>query len=139
MTPEDKLFLKELLIKLDISIEAEHENASPQGLMLIFDFTEEKRKADMLKALDILSKEDIPDELHIMPARANGKPAATIIKITEAMNKVAINELTDLKDKIINGTYPLASIDSYGDRVIDNNDLINILDEKIKKLVEVKL
>ena len=139
MTTEDKLFLKELLIKLDISIEAEHEKASSQGLMLIFDFTEEKRKADMLKALDILSKEDVPDELYIMPARANGKPTATIIKIKEAMNKVAINELTDLKDKIINGTYPLASIDSYGDRVIDNNDLINILDEKIKKLVEVKL
>lgn len=139
MTPEDKLFLKELLIKLDISIKAEHENASPQGLMLIFDFTEEKRKADMLKALDILNKEDVPDELYIMPARANGKPTATIIKIKEAINKVAINELTDLKDKIINGTYPLASIDSYGDRVIDNNDLINILDEKIKKLVEVKL
>ena len=128
MTTEDKLFLKELLIKLDISIEAEHEKASSQGLMLIFDFTEEKRKADMLKALDILSKEDIPDELYIMPARANGKPTATIIKIKEAMNKVAINELTDLKDKIINGTYPLAS-----------NDLINIIDEKIKKLVEVKL
>ena len=138
MTTEDKLFLKELLIKLDISIEAEHEKASSQGLMLIFDFTEEKRKADMLKALDILS-EETPDELYIMPARANGKPTATIIKIKEAMNKVAINELTDLKDKIINGTYPLASIDSYGDRVIDNNDLINILDEKIKKLVEVKL
>ena len=139
MTTEDKLFLKELLIKLDISIEAEHEKASSQGLMLIFDFTEEKRKTDMLKALDILSKEDVPDELYIMPARANGKPAATVIKIKEAMNKVAINELTDLKDKIINGTYPLASIDSYGDRVIDNNDLINIIDEKIKKLVEVKL
>ena len=58
MTPEDKLFLKELLIKLDISIEAEHENASPQGLMLIFDFTEEKRKADMIKALNILNEED---------------------------------------------------------------------------------
>lgn len=172
MTLKDRAFIKELLIKLDISIEAEHENASSQGLMLIFDFTAEKRKADMLKALNILSedlpqygkfknadelykaylelekaytrsqkklKADIPDELYIMPARANGKPTATVIKIKEAMNKVAINELTDLKDKIINGTYPLASIDSYGDRVIDNNDLINIIDEKIKKLVEVKL
>ena len=139
MTSKERAFIKELLIKLDISIEAEHENASSQGLMLIFDFTAEKRKEDMLKALDILNKEDVPDELYIMPARANGKPTATIIKIKEAMNKVAINELTDLKDKIINGTYPLASIDSYGDRVIDNNDLINILDEKIKKLVEVNI
>lgn len=58
MTLKDRAFIKELLIKLDISLEAEHEQASPQGLMLIFDFTAEKRKADMIKALNILNKED---------------------------------------------------------------------------------
>ena len=58
MTLKDRAFIKELLIKLAISLEAEHEQASPQGLMLIFDFTAEKRKADMLKALEILNEED---------------------------------------------------------------------------------
>lgn len=58
MTSKERAFIKELLIKLDVSIEAEHENASPQGLMLIFDFTAEKRKADMIKALNILNEED---------------------------------------------------------------------------------
>ena len=56
MTLKDRAFIKELLIKLDISLEAEHGQALPQGLMLILDFTAEKRKADMLKALEILNE-----------------------------------------------------------------------------------
>ena len=58
MTLKDRAFIKELLIKLYISLEAEHEQASQQGLMLIFDFTAEKRKEDMIKALNILNEED---------------------------------------------------------------------------------
>jgi len=49
-------FLKTLIIKLDISIEAERNNVSADGLMLIFDFTEKNRKESITKALDILNK-----------------------------------------------------------------------------------
>ena len=49
MTLKDRAFIKELLIKLDISLEAEHGQALPQGLMLIFDFTAEKEKQTCLK------------------------------------------------------------------------------------------
>lgn len=55
MTPKEIEFIKNLLIKLDISIDAEHEKVNGFGLSLIFDFTEEKRKQDILKALDILT------------------------------------------------------------------------------------
>lgn len=55
MTKEEIDFIKELLIKLDVVIDAEHEKVSGAGLSLIFGFTEEKRKQDILKALDILT------------------------------------------------------------------------------------
>lgn len=55
MTSKEIEFIKKLLIKLDVVIDAEHEKASGAGLNLIFDFTEEKRKKDILKALDILT------------------------------------------------------------------------------------
>ena len=55
MTLKEIEFIKNLLIKLDVSIDAEHEKASGAGLSLIFDFTPEKRKKDILKALDILT------------------------------------------------------------------------------------
>lgn len=32
--------IKNLIIKLNVSIDAEHEKASAQGIMLLFDFTE---------------------------------------------------------------------------------------------------
>lgn len=56
MKDKDIDFLKTLIIKLDISIEAEHNNVSADGLMLIFDFTEKNRKESITKALDILNK-----------------------------------------------------------------------------------
>ena len=49
-------FLKTLIIKLDITIEAERNNVSADGLMLIFDFTEKNRKESITKALDILNR-----------------------------------------------------------------------------------
>lgn len=55
MTLKEIEFVKNLIIKLDVSIDAEHEKASGLGLNLIFDFTPEKRKQDVLKALDILT------------------------------------------------------------------------------------
>lgn len=56
MKEKDIDFLKTLIIKLDISIEAERNNVSADGLMLIFDFTEKNRKESITKALDILNK-----------------------------------------------------------------------------------
>lgn len=56
MKAEDIDFLKTLIIKLDITIEAERNNVSADGLMLIFDFTEKNRKESITKALDILNK-----------------------------------------------------------------------------------
>lgn len=56
MKAEDIDFLKTLIIKLDISIEAERNNVSADGLMLIFDFTEKNRKESISKALDILNR-----------------------------------------------------------------------------------
>lgn len=56
MKDKDVDFLKTLIIKLDISIEAERNNVSADGLMLIFDFTEKNRKESITKALDILNK-----------------------------------------------------------------------------------
>ena len=56
MKDKDIDFLKTLIIKLDISIEAERNNVSADGLMLIFDFTEKNRKESITKALDILNK-----------------------------------------------------------------------------------
>lgn len=50
-------FVKNLIIKLDVAIDAEHEKATGLGLNLIFDFTPKKRKKDILKALDILNEE----------------------------------------------------------------------------------
>lgn len=47
--------IKNLIIKLDIAIEAEHEKASPNGLMLLMDFTNEKRKELILQALEELT------------------------------------------------------------------------------------
>lgn len=56
MKDKDIDFLKTLIIKLDISIEAERNNVSADGLMLIFDFTEKNRKESITKALDILNR-----------------------------------------------------------------------------------
>lgn len=56
MKDKDIEFLKTLIIKLDISIEAERNNVNADGLMLIFDFTEKNRKESITKALDILNK-----------------------------------------------------------------------------------
>ena len=56
MKDKDIDFLKTLIIKLDISIEAERNNVSADGLMLIFDFKEKNRKESITKALDILNK-----------------------------------------------------------------------------------
>ena len=56
MKDKDIDFLKTLIIKLDISIEAERNNVSADGLMLIFDFTEKNRKESITKALDVLNK-----------------------------------------------------------------------------------
>lgn len=56
MKDKDIDFLKTLIIKLDISIEAERNNVSADGLMLIFDFTEKNRKESITKAIDILNK-----------------------------------------------------------------------------------
>ena len=56
MKAEDIDFLKTLIIKLDITIEAERNNVSADGLMLIFDFTEKNRKESITKALDILNR-----------------------------------------------------------------------------------
>ena len=56
MTKEEIAFIKELLIKLDVVIDTEHQQVSLAGIDLIFDFTKEKRKQDILKALDILNK-----------------------------------------------------------------------------------
>ena len=50
-------FIINLLIKLDVTIDAEHENVSKEGLNLILGFTEKKRKQDILKALDILNNQ----------------------------------------------------------------------------------
>ena len=55
MTVKEIEFIKNLLIKLDVAIDAEHGKATGLGLNLIFDFTPEKRKKDILKALDILT------------------------------------------------------------------------------------
>ena len=56
MKDKDIDFLKTLIIKLDICIEAERNNVSADGLMLIFDFTEKNRKESITKALDVLNK-----------------------------------------------------------------------------------
>lgn len=56
MKDKDIDFLKTLIIKLDISIEAERNNVSADGLMLIFDFTDKNRKESITKALDILNR-----------------------------------------------------------------------------------
>lgn len=55
MTQKERTFLIELIIKLDVVIDAEHEKVNFAGLNLILDFTVEKRKKDILKALNILS------------------------------------------------------------------------------------
>ena len=47
--------IKNLIIKLNVAIDAEHEKASAQGIMLLFDFTEEARKQLTLQALDELT------------------------------------------------------------------------------------
>lgn len=48
--------IKNLIITLDIKIEAEHGKANIHGLNLLFGFTEEKRKQQILEALDTLSE-----------------------------------------------------------------------------------
>lgn len=47
--------IKNLIIKLDVCIDFEHEKDSANGLMLLMDFTEEKRKELVLQALDELT------------------------------------------------------------------------------------
>ena len=56
MKDKDIDFLKTLIIKLDISIEAERNNVNADGLMLILDFSEKNRKESIIKGLDILNK-----------------------------------------------------------------------------------
>ena len=48
--------IKDLIITLDIKIEAEHGKASIHGLNLLFGITEEKRKQQVLEALNTLSQ-----------------------------------------------------------------------------------
>lgn len=48
--------IKNLIIKLDIAIEAEHENVSSDGLRLLYDFTKDVRKKQVTDALDALTK-----------------------------------------------------------------------------------
>lgn len=47
--------IKNLIIKLNVAIDAEHQKASAQGIMLLFDFTEEARKQLTLQALEELT------------------------------------------------------------------------------------
>ena len=47
--------IKNLIIKLNVAIDAEHEKASAQGIMLLFDFTEDTRKNLTLQALEELT------------------------------------------------------------------------------------
>lgn len=47
--------IKNLIIKLNVAIDAEHEKASPEGIMLLLDFTEEARKELTLQVLDELT------------------------------------------------------------------------------------
>lgn len=60
MTIED---IKTLLIKLDIAIEAEHDNVNANGIALIFDFTPEQRKKEVRQALELLT--DIKHRLEL--------------------------------------------------------------------------
>lgn len=48
--------IKNLIIKLDVNIEAEHENVSAEGIMLLMNFTEEVRKKQVIEALAALTK-----------------------------------------------------------------------------------
>ena len=47
--------IKNLIIKLDVALDAEHGKTSPQGIMLLFDLTEETRKRLISQALDELT------------------------------------------------------------------------------------
>ena len=47
--------IKNLIIKLNVAIDAENEKASAQGIMLLLDFTEDVRKKLTLQALDELT------------------------------------------------------------------------------------
>ncbi len=47
--------IKNLIIKLNVAIDAEHEKASSEGIMLLLDFTEEARKELTLQVLDELT------------------------------------------------------------------------------------
>ena len=47
--------IKNLIIKLNVALDAEHEKASVQGIMLLIGFTEEARKQLTLQALDELT------------------------------------------------------------------------------------
>lgn len=48
--------IKNLIIKLDIKIEAEHGRVNVHGLNLLLDFTDKRRKQQILEALDTLSE-----------------------------------------------------------------------------------
>lgn len=48
--------IKNLIIKLNVALDAEHGKVSPQGIILLFDFTEETRKQLTLQALNELAK-----------------------------------------------------------------------------------
>ena len=58
LNDKDIEFLKTLLIKLDVSIEAQRNKVTDAGVALLFDFTEQKRRESILRALDILSKKE---------------------------------------------------------------------------------
>lgn len=48
--------IKNLIIKLDVNIDAEHEKTTPKGIMLLMDFSREVRKKQVIEALDALTK-----------------------------------------------------------------------------------
>lgn len=52
----DLIDIKNLIIKLDVAIDAEHNKINGYGLHLLFDFTEAERKRLILKALEELNK-----------------------------------------------------------------------------------
>ncbi len=56
MTRQDINFLCNLIIKLDVKIDAEYGKVSAEGLALIYGFTEEQRKECVKEALEILEK-----------------------------------------------------------------------------------
>ena len=109
MKDKDIDFLKTLIIKLDISIEAERNNVSADGLMLIFDFTEKNRKESITKALDILNKtqnkwqklkEWLEESISSMSDSANYRQKEQLKFVIQKMQEL---EVEDEKDRVCVG------------------------------------